>query len=38
MLSGCHILFLDNADREHWEQIEEHLEGTSVLTISDDSG
>lgn len=35
-VSGCHILFLDALDREHWIQIRKNLDSASVLTVTDD--
>lgn len=35
-LSGCHVLILDSGDRDRWAQIKKALDGSSVLTISDD--
>ncbi|MEW5888770.1 MAG: YfiR family protein [Pseudomonadota bacterium] len=36
-LPGCHVLFLDAADRPRLAQIRKSLAGAAVLTISDDS-
>ncbi|HYC42484.1 MAG TPA: YfiR family protein [Noviherbaspirillum sp.] len=35
-LRACHVLFVDNSDRERWVQIKKGLGGATVLTISDD--
>lgn len=35
-LRECHILVLDGADRQHWNQIRRELAGASVLVVADD--
>jgi YfiR/HmsC-like len=36
-LRGCQVLVLDSNDRDRWAQIRKGLDGTSVLTVTDDS-
>lgn len=35
-LPACHILFVGNNERDQWKQIKRALNGTNILTISDD--
>ncbi len=35
-LRGCHVLVLDNRDRERWAQLRRELPGTHVLTVADE--
>lgn len=35
-LPACHILFVGSSERDQWKQIKRALNGTSILTISDD--
>ena len=33
---ACHVLVLERADRERWQQLKRELAGAAVLTVSDD--
>lgn len=33
---GCHVVFLDTLDREHWSKIKKGLGNANALTVSDD--
>lgn len=33
---GCHVLVLDRSDRERWPQWKRELDGSPVLTVTDD--
>jgi hypothetical protein len=35
-LRACHVLVLDRADRERWQDMRRELAGARVLTVSDD--